>query len=78
MRGLAQDAGHTPVEVSEVNCTWQYKDLATGIRGLNSGAARRAMEDAVTKAHEQALAPFRQGDGAYRIGAVFRNLLARA
>jgi SAM-dependent methyltransferase len=83
LRSLAQDAGLTPVEVCDVNCTWHYKDLATGIRGLNSsGVARRAMdntsEDAVAKAHEQALAPFRQGDGAYRIGAVFRYLLARA
>ena len=83
LRTLAQEAGLTPVEVCDVNCAWRYEDLATGIRGLNSaGVAKRAMdntsEEAVTKAHEHALAPFKQSDGTYRIGATFRYLIARA
>jgi hypothetical protein len=34
-------------------------------------------EAAVTEAHRKALAPFRQADGRYLIGACFRCLLAK-
>jgi hypothetical protein len=34
-------------------------------------------EEAVTDAHEKAIAPYRQSDGSYRIDATFRCLLAR-
>ena len=66
-----------------VSVRWQYSDLATALRGLKShgGAARaieRSGEEAVDSAHSLALAPVRQPDGSYRIGASFRCLLARA
>jgi SAM-dependent methyltransferase len=83
LRAFVADAGLEPVEVLDVDCEWAYPDEATAIRGLNSaGVATRAMEHsgeaAVTEAHRKALAPFRQADGGYQIGASFRCLLARS
>ena len=82
LRAFAADAGLTPIEVFDVDSPWTYPDEATAVRGLNSsGVAARAMEHsseaAVSEAHSQALAPFCQPDGGYRIGASFRCLLAR-
>jgi SAM-dependent methyltransferase len=82
LRAFVADAGLEPTQVFDVDCLWTYPDEATAIRGLNSaGVATRAMEHsgeaAVTEAHRQALAPFRQADGRYEIGASFRCLLAR-
>jgi hypothetical protein len=81
LRSLAESAGLKPLEVLDVACQWQYPDLDTAQRGLaSSGVAIRAAEhssaDAVNRAHAAALAPFRREDGAYRIGAAFRWLLA--
>ena len=82
LRAFAAEAGLTPVEVYDVDSPFLYRDLATGIRALNSsGVAARAMENsseqAVSDAHAQALAPFRQSDGSYRVRGSFRCLLAR-
>lgn len=81
LQALAERAGLTALAVSDVAFTWQYADLDTALRGLgSSGVAARAGEqagmDAVDAAHAAALAPFRQADGRYRIGASFRWLLA--
>jgi SAM-dependent methyltransferase len=83
LRAFAAQAGLTPVGVNDVECTWSYPDLATALRGLgSSGVAMRAREnsgdEAVDRAHEASLAPFRQADGRYQIGATFRWLLARS
>ena len=83
LRAFAAAAGLAPVEVFDVDSPWQYPDLPTALRGLrSSGVAARAIahnsEEAVDAAHAQALAPFRQSGGGYRIGATFRCLLARA
>jgi SAM-dependent methyltransferase len=82
LRAFATGAGLEPVEVFDVDSPWRYPDLSTALRGLNSsGVAVRALEnsseDAVNEAHSKALAPFRQSDGSYKIGANFRCLLAR-
>ncbi|HUT51507.1 MAG TPA: class I SAM-dependent methyltransferase [Alphaproteobacteria bacterium] len=82
LRQFAGDAGLEPVEVFDVDSPFIYADEAAAVRGLNSsGVAARAMdntsEQAVTDAHAAAIAPFRQSDGSYRIGASFRCLLAR-
>jgi len=82
LRKFAADAGLTPVEVFDVDSPFIYPDKATALRGLNStGVAVRAMENsseqAVTAAHANAIAPFRQHDGSYRIQATFRCLLAQ-
>jgi hypothetical protein len=81
LRKFAADAGLEPVEVFDVDSPFVYPDKDTAVRGLNSaGVAVRAMEHAsepaVTEAHAKAIAPFRQPDGSYRIGATFRCLLA--
>jgi len=83
LRAFATSAGLDPVEVFDVDSPWQYSDLATALRGLkSSGVAARALEasseEAVDSAHTQALAPFRQSEGSYRIGATFRCLVAHA
>lgn len=79
---LAESAGLTPIEVFDVDSPWSYPDLATAQKGLgSSGVAVKAAEtsgrDALDAAHAAALAPFRQPDGGYRIGATFRVLMAR-
>lgn len=80
LRGLAQSAGLKPQEIVDAPGPFRYRDLDEGLRGLNSsGVAARAMahsgEDAVNKAHADALAPFRQAEGSYAIDAVFRCLI---
>jgi SAM-dependent methyltransferase len=82
LRRFAADAGLKPLEVFDVDSPFVYADEATAIRGLNSaGVAARAMEhsseQAVTDAHAEAIAPYRQPDGSYRIKATFRCLLAQ-
>lgn len=83
LRQFAVDAGLEPVEIFDVDSPFDYADEATAVRGLNStGIAVRAMENsseqAVTDANVKAIEPFRQSDGSYHVGAVFRCLLARA
>jgi hypothetical protein len=82
LRGFASGAGLKPGEVFDVDTPFIYRDRATALQGLNSsGVAARAMEhsseQAVTQAHADAIAPFRQTDGSYRIKASFRGLIAR-
>jgi len=82
LRDFASQAGLQTIEVKDVNCEWFYADLPTALRGLgSSGVAMRARENssaaAVDQAHETALAPFRQPDGAFRIGATYRWLIGR-
>lgn len=83
LRGFAETAGLKPEGVFDVDCPWHYRDLQAALRGLgSSGVAARAAENssksAVDEAHEKALAPFRQADGSYKVGSVFRYLVARA
>jgi SAM-dependent methyltransferase len=82
LRSFAADAGLKPMEVFDVDSPFIYPDESTAVRGLNSaGVAVRAMENAseqaVMEAHAEAIAPFRQPDGSYRIKATFRCLLAK-
>lgn len=81
LRAFVADAGLEPIGVFDVDCRWAYPDEAIALRACNSsGGATRAIEHsgeaAVTAAHRRALAPFRQADGRYVIGASFRCLLA--
>jgi len=81
LRRFAADAGLKPGEILDIDAPFVYRDLATALRGLgSSGVAARAIEHAGEKAvhdaHETAIAPFRQPDGSYRIGARFRCLFA--
>jgi SAM-dependent methyltransferase len=81
LRALVESAGLKPIEVNDVECFWRYKNLDEGLRGLGSaGVAVKAEEntsrEALDKAHEAALAPFKRADGSYEVRAVFRWLLA--
>jgi SAM-dependent methyltransferase len=82
LRKFAEDAELDPIEIFDVDSSFHYADLDIGLRALNStGVAARAMEnsseEAVSQAHREALAPFRQADGSYHAAAVFRCLLGR-
>lgn len=81
LRAFASEAGLVALDVQDVDSPWSYPDLATALRGLgSSGVAARAAglagREAVDAAHAAALAPFRQADGSFRIGARCRFLLA--
>ncbi|MEP1539170.1 MAG: class I SAM-dependent methyltransferase [Paracoccaceae bacterium] len=81
LEDLATSAGLTALEVFDVQAPWQYPDLDTAQRALgSSGVAAKAAEisgqDALDAAHAAALAPFRQADGSYTVGASFRVLMA--
>jgi SAM-dependent methyltransferase len=83
LRAFATAAVLEPAEVFDIERPWIDPDLDTALRGLNSsGVAARAIEssgeEAVTRAWSEALAPFRQADGGYRVEATFRCLFARA
>jgi SAM-dependent methyltransferase len=82
LKALAVSAGLHPLEVNDVECVWQYHDLDAAVHAFGSaGVAVRAAEhsgqEAVDRAHAQALAAFRQADGSYRLRASFRWLAAR-
>lgn len=81
LRAFAAAGGLAPGAVFDVGTHWSYPDEATALRGLGSaGVAVRAVEhagyDAFVAAHRAALAPFRQPDGSFRVGARFRCLVA--
>jgi hypothetical protein len=83
LRAVVQSAGLTPRDVEVVVHEWFYPDLATAVRAFaSSGRAVRAIETsgeaAVNDLHASALAPFRGGDGAYRIDGATIRLVASA
>lgn len=83
LRAFAEAAGLTAEDVVDVDSPWSYPDEFTALRGLaSSGVAARAAaltgRDAVDAAHRSALAPFRQADGSFRIGATCRFLVAQS
>jgi SAM-dependent methyltransferase len=83
LRAFATAAGLVPQDIVDVESPWFYPDEAAALRGLgSSGVAARAVSlvgaEAVNAAHSAALAPFRQSDGSFRIGAACRFLVARA
>jgi hypothetical protein len=83
LRAFASAAALEPLDVFDVESPWHYVDLSNALRGLrSSGVAARAIEnssaEAVDEAHAKALMPFRQSDGSYRVGAIFRCLVTRA
>ncbi len=82
LRAFAEAAGLRAEDVIDVDSPWSYPDERTALRGLgSSGVAARAKAltsaAAVDAAHLAAIAPFRQGDGSFRIGATCRFLVAR-
>jgi SAM-dependent methyltransferase len=83
LAALAVEAGLTPCDTVDVPCPWSYPDLETTLRGLlSSGTSVRAIriagEERIRDAVTQAIQPFKQPGGGYRIGCTFRYLIARA
>jgi len=82
LRQFARDGGLEPQEVFDVDGSWFYPDEVTALKGLSSsGVAAKAIgvvgQEAVDNAHAAAIAPYRQADGSFHIGATFRVLLAQ-
>lgn len=83
LEALVRAAGLLSQAASEVDVVWTYPDEATVLRGLlAAGPATKAIEhageEAVVAAVRPAFAPFRAGDGSYRLENRFRYLVATA
>ncbi len=83
LRAFATSAGFSAGDIRDVAMDWTWPDLPGAVRALrSSGVAQRAAEnssdEAVDRAHTEALAKFKQSDGSYRVKAVFRYLVATA
>jgi SAM-dependent methyltransferase len=83
VEALLEQAGLTPLSSGEVDCPFEFPDLATAIRGTMSpgpaaAAIRQADAGAVQRAIAESLAPFRTSAGAYRQRNRFRYVIATA
>jgi ubiquinone/menaquinone biosynthesis C-methylase UbiE len=83
LRALAAEAGLEVADSVEFDCAWHYRDVDFALRALHStGSTARAIEllgfEPVDRAHRDALTPFRQPDGSFRVHALFRCLFTRA
>ena len=81
LRAFAVAGGLTPVTVFDVDSPWFYRDEAEALRGFGAAgvatlARERVGEAAFNAAISAALAPFRQPDGSFRLGARVRCLVA--
>jgi SAM-dependent methyltransferase len=80
---LLERAGLMPLANGEVDCPFEFPDLDTAVRGLLSAgpmvaAGRRVGDEAVRQAVAGALAPFRTGEGGYRLRNKLRYVIAAA
>ena len=83
LEGFVEQAGLTAQEPVEVETIWRYPDLDTALRGLTSAgpgtaAIRLSGEERVREALANALEPFGDDSGGYRLSNVFRYLIARS
>jgi len=81
LRSLARSAGLTPLGVKDVDVTWHFENLEVALVSmLSAGPSVLAIQtsgvDRVRKALEQAIAPFRLSNGAFRLENSFRYLVA--
>jgi ubiquinone/menaquinone biosynthesis C-methylase UbiE len=81
LKRLARDAGLQPVATHDVESPFNYQNLQTAVRAMNSsGVAARAIgntsAEQVTKAHEAAFAEFVKPDGTVSVPNRFRYLVA--
>ena len=83
LKALASEAGLAPGEVIDVECPWIYPNLDIALRAmLSAGPAERAIRNSgIERARDaiaNAITPYRQPSGAYRLNNKFRYLVARA
>jgi SAM-dependent methyltransferase len=81
LASLLARAGLEPGETRDVVCRFDYADDDDAVRALISAgpavrAVRHAGAEATAKALLDALAPYRQADGGYRISSAFRFTVA--
>jgi hypothetical protein len=81
LEALMTQAGLTPLTAAELDCPFEYPDLATALRGIGStGPAARAVQHAgaerVRQAIIESLAPYRTDEGDYRQRNTFRCVVA--
>jgi SAM-dependent methyltransferase len=82
LKALASDAGLKPIAVVDVECPWTFPDLDVALRGmLSAGPAERAIRNSgmerARDAVANAIAPYRNPSGEYRLNNKFRYLIAR-
>lgn len=82
LRQFGVDAGLEPVAVFDVDSPWAFSNEETALRGLiSTGVSAKAIEtsglEAVRAAYTDAIKPFRQPNGSYKIGATLRVLIAK-
>jgi SAM-dependent methyltransferase len=82
LRKVAWLAGLAVVGVDEVVCPFDYPDLAAVVdpvlaSAIGRAAVARGGEDAVRRAVQERLAPYRRAGGGYRLANLFRVLVAR-
>jgi SAM-dependent methyltransferase len=82
LKALAAEANLVPVSTHDVSSPFEYPDVATGVRALNSsGVAARAIGhsglDAVSAAHTEALKKFANPDGSVHVPCSFRYLVTK-
>ncbi len=78
---LVEAAGFVNAREHQVTSTWEYADQTELLRGLlSTGPMVRAVahsgSHAVSQAVLRAVAPYRDGDGGYRLRNVFRYVVA--
>jgi SAM-dependent methyltransferase len=83
LEALAATAGLVPLEMHDVECPWVYRNRDTALRALlAAGHAARAIHvagrSAVERAVLEAIEPYRQPSGSYRMVNHFRYLIAQA
>jgi SAM-dependent methyltransferase len=83
LAALVREAGLVPRSVHEVECPFDYPDLAAALRGLlSAGPGVRAVEVSgearVRETLTRALAPYRLSAGGYRLEQTFMFMLATA
>ena len=81
LRAFVTSAGLSAHDMVDVDVIWEYPDLNTALAGLlSAGPAIRAIQhsgrDRVRAAVTEALAPFTQSAGDYRLENSFRYLRA--
>jgi ubiquinone/menaquinone biosynthesis C-methylase UbiE len=83
LRTLAHEAGLAPLAVADVAVPWTYASLDEALRGmLAAGPAQKAIRNSglekARAAVSEAIAPYRQASGGYRLRNQFRYLIATA
>jgi len=81
LRQLVSDAGFVPLHSHDVECPWNYPDLATALTALLSPgpmvmAIQAVGEQKVRDALIHLLGKFRTADGGYQLKNVFRYLIS--